>query len=172
MAKIVDYSNATYLELEEDSDISIASIANWFRNNFSLLNNILNKNYSLNLSLEIVDENAVEIGEEEVVIFKQLYFIYFYGRKARKFLGAAGTDSVIELSSDGGTVRMINKIDLAKNYSSLLKESKDTVKNLINAYKIKQYQPQQVTGDDITNITNLHNSLFERQFLKDGGHLA
>ena len=52
--KIVDMSDFTHRSLESSSLVSIASIAAYYRNNIGKLNNLLNKDYSINsTSLEL-----------------------------------------------------------------------------------------------------------------------
>ena len=149
--KIVDVADEIYRELGEPSDISIASIAYWLRTNIGKLNVLLNKPYLINeTTLEIYssDETKDPFGINEKTIFKKIYTVYYYERLFRNALGAASTDSVIEINQNGFSARKINKNELAKTYSDLKKQSDAELKILLDKYEINEVAPLQVAGDD------------------------
>ena len=65
--------------------------------------------------------------------------------------GVGGVDQLIEATSDGGTLRFVNRNELAKSYIQLKKDIEEKLKNLVNAYKHNSYVPLSVEGDD-TNV--------------------
>jgi len=149
--KIVDVADEVYRELGEPADISIASVAYWLRSNIGKLNVLLNKPYLISeTTLEIYssDEKKDPFGINEKAIFKKIYTVYYYERLFRNALGAASTDSVIDISQNGFSARKINKNELAKTYSELKKQSDIELKILLDKYGLNEINPLQVAGDD------------------------
>jgi hypothetical protein len=149
--KVVDVADEVYRELGEPSDISIASVAYWLRSNLGKLNVLLNKPFLINdATLEIYspDETKDIFGINETAIFKKIYTVYYYERLFRNALGAASTDSTLEISQNGFMARKINKNELAKTYSDLKKQSDAELKLLLDKYEINEVTPLQVAGDD------------------------
>jgi hypothetical protein len=149
--KIVDVADEVYRELGEPADISIASVAYWLRTNIGKLNVLLNKPYLISdATLEIYssDEAKDPFGINEKGIFKKIYTVYYYERLFRNALGAASTDSVIDISQNGFSARKINKNELAKTYSELKKQADIELKMLLDKYEINEVAPLQVAGDD------------------------
>jgi len=152
--KIVDLSTEIYEELNEDSMISIPSIVTYLRgsSNLGKLNDLINTNFIVQPnSLEIVDfnDNTIEIGPIEASIYAQMFYVYFYGRKAQSFLGAAGIDSVISMQSDQGQITFVNRNEIAKTFIQLRKDAVAMLNQLVNLYKFHNYSPVQVVGKDI-----------------------
>lgn len=90
----------------------------------------------------------VSIQAEEASILKKMYIVHYYDQQIRSTVGAASSDPVIEVASDGSRVRKINKNELSKTYISLKKEEYSELIDLINAYKLRKSSPVQVAGDD------------------------
>ena len=155
--KIVDVADEVYRELGEPADISIASVAYWLRTNLGKLNVLLNKPYLISdTTLEIYssDETNDPFGINEKTIFKKIYTVYYYERLFRNALGAASTDSVIDISQNGFSARKINKNELAKTYSELKKQADIELKILTDKYELNEISPLQVAGDDTIEEPN------------------
>jgi hypothetical protein len=90
----------------------------------------------------------VSIQPEEASILKKMYIVHYYDQQIRATVGAASSDPVVEVASDGSRVRKINKNELSKTYLSLKKEEYSELTDLINAYKLRKSSPVQVAGDD------------------------
>ena len=90
----------------------------------------------------------VAIQPEEASILKKMYVVHYYDQQIRSTVGAASTDPIVEVASDGSRVRKINKNELSKTYISLKKEEYSELTDLINAYKLRKASPVQVAGDD------------------------
>ena len=90
----------------------------------------------------------VAIQPEEASILKKMYIVHYYDQQIRSTVGAASTDPIIEVASDGSRVRKINKNELSKTYIALKKEEYSELIDLINAYKLRKSSPVQVAGDD------------------------
>jgi len=149
--KIVDVADEVYRELGEPADISIASIAYWLRTNIGKLNVLLAKPYLISdTTLEIYssDETKDPFGINEKTIFKKIYTVYYYERLFRNALGAASTDSTIEIDQNGFRAKRVNKNELAKTYSDLKKQSDEALKMLLDKYELNAVTPLQVAGDD------------------------
>ena len=108
---------------------------------------------ALGLSVSGTDGSAtvpaiVSIQAEEASILKKMYIVHYYDQQIRSTVGAASTDPVVEVASDGSRVRKINKNELSKTYISLKKEEYRELTDLVNAYKLRKASPVQVAGDD------------------------
>ena len=90
----------------------------------------------------------VSIQAEESSVLKKMYIVHYYDQQIRATVGAASSDPVVEVASDGSRVRKINKNELSKTYISLKKEEYAELTDLINAYKLRKSSPIQVAGDD------------------------
>jgi len=149
--KIVDVADELYREMGEPNDWTIASIAWWLRANLGDLNISINKRFYIDeTTLEIL--SAPESGDiftsVEKSIFKMLFATHFYERLLRNALGAASTDSVIEINQNGFSARKINKNELAKTYAQFRKQINDELQTLIKGYNLNEARPLQVAGDD------------------------
>lgn len=163
MAKVVDIADEIWRESDQDSSHSIPSIAAWLRfgGNLGTLNNLLHTDYSVNSSdLEIYNSSNVIIGDNEVAIYKALYFIKFYDRMVKNSLGAASVDLLTEASSDGGTLRWVNRNEKAKTFAQLKKDYQTELDKLINWYKRNAYAPQSIDGADtiVCNVPPNYNT--------------
>lgn len=129
--------NSMDIALEIIQDLSITSIAPgtvafWIRNNIGNLNNAIGTSYTINaLTSEIQDG----VGEQEKAIFKKMYAVYYYGKMVNENLGATAYDSIMEITSDGSTVRKVSKNQIAQTYLQLKKQESDELRSLINGYK-------------------------------------
>ena len=90
----------------------------------------------------------VSIQAEESSVLKKMYIVHYYDQQIRATVGAASSDPVVEVASDGSRVRKINKNELSKTYLSLKREEYGELIDLINAYKLRKSSPVQVAGDD------------------------
>ncbi len=165
--KIVDLSNSVFkTELNEDSSISLPSITAYFRYNLGDLNNLLGASFKLNsTNLEIIDENGDEISSEAAMIYKYIYLLSFYGRQIRANLGVGGASIVSQISSDGGTVRLVEKTSIGKAYLEMRRDTENTLKGLVNRYKFRNQTAVQVEGDDILVSPNTYANIRENGIL-------
>ena len=154
--KVVDIANELYIELGSPSTLSIPSITFWLRSNMGELNARIDQDFYIDTDFEIKrdykDANdadvTVEIGEEEKSILKKMYLIHNYDVKLRESLGAASTDSWVEIESDGTSVRRVNKIQQSQTYQVAKKTEMEELEKLTHAYQSKGSRPLQVVGDD------------------------
>lgn len=96
----------------------------------------------------------VAIQPEEVAILKKMYVVHYYDKQIRSTVGAASTDPIVEVASDGSRVRKINKNELSKTYLALKREEYAELMDLVNAYKLRKSTPVQVAGDDTVRGEN------------------
>ena len=172
---IVDIADEIYRELGEPSSLSIPAISFWIRSDVGELNNRLNTAFKIydhgteayefsgsfkesqyvpqafneaTGAVGLGDPASVTIEPEEAAILKKMYFVHYYDKQIRRTIGAASSDPVVEVASDGSRVRKINKNELSKTYLALKKEEYSELTDLINAYKLRKASPLQVAGDD------------------------
>lgn len=145
-------STELFVELDEPTDISPTLITLWLTENIGKLNLILNAGYIINPANS---EYSPELGENEKSILKQLYFIYYYTKKLGAVLSSADSSSVVEITEAGGTIRLLNKNELAKTYMMLKNAEQLKLKDLVSAYKLNNSEPLSVDGTDI--LTNNYN---------------
>jgi hypothetical protein len=152
--KVVDIADEIYRELGSPSTESIAAIAFWIRGSVGTMNNHLCAEYVVNTNTYEIEQDTtmnsagVAITILEAAVLKKMYEIHYYDKQLRTVLAAASTDSVIALSSDGSSIRKINKNEQAKLYLSSRNRLGDELKELIWNYKNRDVQPLQVAGDD------------------------
>lgn len=148
--KVVTIADEIYRDLPDDSGISLPSIAWWIRANIGTLNNLLHTTFTINsTTLEFVDNvSSMVFCDEEAAIFKLMYNIKYLGLQAKKYLGAGGYNSALEVTSNGATVRIASKTEIAKTYLQAQKMATDDLRNLAAAYAISKGTPTQVSGDD------------------------
>jgi len=77
-----------------------------------------------------------------------MYLIHFYDIKLRGSLGAAETDTVVEIETDGTRVRKVNKIQQSQTYSSAKKAEIEELNRVVQSYRMGGASPLQVVGDD------------------------
>lgn len=166
--KIVDIADEIYRELGEPNDLSLSSIAFWLRTNIGDLNILINKKfYIIESTLEIgIEENSGDVFSDiEKSIFKMIYSIHYYERLFRNALGAASTDSLIEINQNGFSARKINKNELAKTYAQLRKQIVDELETLTKNYNLNEARPLQVAGDD--TIPDLSRSVTYSNYIRN-----
>lgn len=150
--KIVDIANEIYQEIGSPSELSIPVIASWLRSNVGQLNNAINTEYFVNDDFELVyadcNDVEIEIGQEEVSVFKKIYTIYYYDTQIRRNIISYTNAPVIEVTSDGNSVRRVSVSELGKNLYSFRKNEGDELQKMINQYKMRLAVPLQVAGDD------------------------
>jgi len=157
--KIVDMAQEIYFELGQPIDLSIPAIAYWLRNNIGILNNKLNKSIVVN---DVTLEFNPNLGEAEKAIYKKIYECYFYDLKVRQTLNAINSDSLLEVTDGGGTVRKINRNETSKIYLDAKKTAYSELTMMISDYNINDVGPLQVAGDDTVAgsfITDKHYSI-------------
>jgi hypothetical protein len=147
----VDIAIEIYEELcNSSSGASQNAIQYWLQKNVGKLNNRI---YTSFLQPEtstddFLQDTGESMDENEKSIYKGLYYLRYYQGRIDYFTGAAGVQSIIELDSDGGRVKMLDKNSLSKTFitlrESLLVSLEEEIQNYING----KCSPQQVAGDD------------------------
>lgn len=149
--KIHLIADELFRELGESSSYSIPAIAFWLRNHIGDVNLLIGTEFEIDTdSITILPS----IQENEKSIFKKLFEIYYYNKLASQFLGAASQDIVTEVSSDGATIRMVNKNELSKSYMALKKDALNDLKELIKGYNSNSVNFAAVFGDDTIGSNN------------------
>ena len=158
--KIVDIADEIFRELDQPTDVSIPQIAFWIRVNVGTLNNLINTGYAIDTTtLEISPDPEIE----EKSILKKLYNIHYYNLKLRASLGATAIDSILEVTSDGSTVRKVNRNETSKIYNSIKRQEQYELNREISSYKLSKSPPIQVAGDDTVTANRPERSYREKQ---------
>ena len=153
--KVVNIADQIFKELDEPSDLSVPAIAYWVRNKVGELNDLIFTTFKIDeTTLEIVDENGTEIKENAAAILKKMYSVHRLNSKIRQRITALESNSVIEVTDDGATVRMVNKNEVIKALATLKKQEADELYKLVTGFVLGDSSPLQVTGDD----TESHNN--------------
>tara|TARA_R100000808_G_C2152931_1_gene162724 strand:+ start:2465 stop:2947 length:483 start_codon:yes stop_codon:yes gene_type:complete len=157
--KIVDIADEIFRELDQPTEVSIPQIAFWVRVNIGTLNNLIYTEFK-------IDETTLEISPdpniEEKSILKKLYTTHFYDMKIRSVLGASSLDAVVEVTSDGATVRKVNRNQTSQILTSIRKQEQDILSNLVESYKSNKAVPRQVAGDDTVEGVYTTNTQLNR----------
>ena len=143
--KVVDIAQEIYSELGNPSDMSIPPISSWLRANIGVLNNRINKSFTI---LDSTFEFTPDLGLNEESILKLMYYVHYFNLKVLSSLGAAGIDSVLEVSDGGGMVRKINKNELSKTWIAARKDATEALNLIVRDYIRNDAKPLQVVGDD------------------------
>jgi len=91
-----------------------------------------------------------------------MFLIYYYDRTIRTNITNAGTDTIVQVTDQGSTVRKINKNEVIKSLTSLKRQEYQEMKDLIRDYRAHQVKPRQVVGDD--TIKGTHGG--DQQFIR------
>ena len=143
--KIVDIADEIYRELNSPSTLSIPPIAFWLKTNVGGLNSKLNQSYAVTESTGEIDP---ELGEDEKYIFKKMYLIHHYDVQVRLTLGAASTEAIIEIETDGTRVKKIDKTKQGRWFGMAKSTEMKELNDLVSAYRSNKSIPLQVAGDD------------------------
>lgn len=87
--------------------------------------------------------------EVEKEILKAMYVIYYYDKLTRAALADATTGGFLEISSDGSTVKKVNKNEIIKSYNVVRTAAREDLMSLINNYKYNKAGLAQ-TGFDVS----------------------
>lgn len=146
--KVVDIANEIFIELGSPSTTTIPTIAFWIRTKLGDINNLLFEDFILNSDYEIVDGDGVEITPEAVAIIKKLYRLYDYDVQIRTNMNSLATDSIIEVTDQGSSVRKVNRNEVSKTYATLKNAEQQALNDMVTAYRLRGSSPKQVVGDD------------------------
>jgi hypothetical protein len=104
-------------------------------------------------TLEILDENDVEIGIMEVSILKKMYEVYRWDVMIRAKLVSLDSDDLLEVTDEGSSVRKVSKNEVIKSLKDLKSKDSAEFNGLLNSYRINAGAPVQVAGDDTVQGT-------------------
>jgi hypothetical protein len=146
--KIVDIANAIFENLGRPSDTSVPAIAFWVRSQTGAINNLLNEDFQVNSAYEIIDGNGDEISIDAVAVIESLYAIHKYSLDIKVNINSLSTDSIVEVSDQGSSVRKVNKNEVAKTIVQLRKDVMTELSDQVKGYKTNKAVPAQIAGDD------------------------
>ncbi len=158
--KVVDIATEIHIEIGQPTDTSIASIAYWVRSKTGEINNLLFESFEIDEdTYEILDANGDEISINAVSVIKKLYKVYYYEVQIRGHMSAVSTDTILEVTDQGSSVKKINRNEVSKTLATLKRAEQDELSDLISSYKIRLSTPNQVTGDDTASGTTEIDSI-------------
>jgi hypothetical protein len=139
---VASLASEIYSDLGSPSDISTASIESWITNNIGLLNTTFGVDYTV-----AAGAFSPDLSEELKVGYKLLYEIYYLGYSSKLALAGA-TSAAVEVTSDDGTVRLVNRVELIKVYKDLIKDVRQALQDLVNYYRNDNHAVKQVRFAD------------------------
>jgi len=168
--KIVDIATQIYQDAGEPTTSSIPAISYWVRGKVGDINVLLYEDFIVEETsgqYEILDADSVEISVDAVSIIKQLYQIYDYQVQIRTQMNALVTDTILEFKEiDGSSFKRTNRNEVSKTLASIRKDELETLKGMVNSYRIKKAVPASVAGDDdLAGFYSSNNTLFGRNTL-------
>lgn len=154
--KVVDIADEIFKDLGEPSGLTVSSISSSLRSKVGDLNILICESFAVDsTTLEINDSDGVNIGTSAAAVLKQMYFVSYYNRRYLSNLTTMSSDLVLEVSDGGKTVRRMNRNEVGKTILQVKAQEEDTLRKMVNAYKMKDGAPRQVVGDDSTNYNVL-----------------
>ena len=160
--KVVDIADEIYRDLASPTDLSIPAIAFWVRTHIGELNNHIHTSFEINATTFEIEQTksgvTTALAEIEASILKKMYMVHYYDVKIRYNIGAAATDTVVEVTDGGSSVRKLNKNEIIKSVTSLKRQEYSELQKLINGYKISNSAPRQVAGDDTVSGNDDHTT--------------
>ena len=170
--KVVDIADEIFREAGEPTAYSIASISYWVRANIGRLNSHINTFFEIDSTtheiIQKTDEKndgalvEKEITIDEGAILKRMFLIHYYDREIRANITNAGTDTIVQVTDQGSTVRKINKNEVVKALTTLKRQEYEEMRALISDYRRAEFRPRQVVGDD--TIKGVHGG--DNQFVR------
>ena len=170
--KVVDIADEIFREAGEPTAYSIASISYWVRSNIGRLNSHINTFFEIDSTTHEITQKTdekndgvlveKEITIDEGAIIKRMFLIHYYDREIRSNITNAGTDTIIEVTDQGSTVRKINKNEVVKSLTTLKRQEYEEMRALISDYRRAEFRPRQVVGDD--TIKGVHGG--DSQFVR------
>ena len=159
--KIVDVANLIF-DLSVTSD-SIGYIANWIRDSgIGQLNNLIQVNFAVDDSLNY--ELNSNLANQEITILHKLYELFSINKTIQNNSGSSAFSQVDTVTSDGATVKMVNRNMISSNLLQLRKQIMDELKNLVTSYNNNNVTPLQTVGDD-TFSADYYNNQFNSDLI-------
>lgn len=141
--QISDIAQEFHEDVDGPTDYSVGALGFWIRGRVGELNNLLFQSFALN---DAGDEISPPIGDQEKAVLRSMFMIYWHGRIIRQNL--TNFNYVVELTSDGGTVRKAQPSQHAMAFQKLRSDEIENLKDLVNTYRISKGAPTQVAGID------------------------
>lgn len=146
--KIVDIASTIYINLGSPTDTTIPVIAFWLRSKVGDLNNLLGESFVLSAGYEITSADGTEISSDVVAILEKMYNVHKVNLEVRANMNSLSSDTILEVSDQGSSVKKINRNEVSKTLILLRKDLQTELKDLVTGYKSSQATPRQVVGDD------------------------
>ncbi len=157
---VISLADFSYYTMGSPSDISLPYIAYYYRNAIGYINNLLNASFSIETTSPY--NISPELSEGEKMIFNEIFQLHYIDKLIQSNVGAAGFSSVVEVQSDGGLVRQVSRTEVFKTYLQLKKQHQDLLDKMINSYKLGNFNPLAVHGDDYVAANETSDTNYAR----------
>lgn len=145
---VADIANKIYTDLDSPSDLSLVSLSFWIRNSVGQLNSRILTSYSVQSDLEIRDKDSIEISEEAVGVYCQMFLVYYYDKKYRSNLTTMNNNMLLSVKDNARTVTFTNRNEVGKAILMAKSQAETELDKLVNGFKSRLAIPRQVVGDD------------------------
>ena len=157
---VVSIADFTYYTMGSPSDISLPYVAYYYRNAIGYINNLLSTSFVTESDSPFNISPA--LNESEKMIFYELFQIHYISKLVKENMGAAGFDSVVEVSSDNASVRKVDRNQVFRSYLQLRDQHQKTLDKMINNYKLGSFDPLAVFGDDYIAVGETADTNYAR----------
>ena len=139
------------LDSLDETGIPTGRVVTWLTSHLGTLNSALRTSFVLNESGCVTgDMTSAHSG-----IYTEMYFCYYYKKKANQNLGAAGYDWTTMTGDDQGTIKKVSKNEVAKTYRLMSQDCQDQLKKLITWYhsEYNPLEPRQIMYNTRVDVT-------------------
>ena len=145
---LTDIANEIYLDLGQPDNTNIPEISFWAKSHIGDLNHLILTSFDIDpITFEIIPNAS--FGQDEKSIYKALYYLKYYDNLIRSTLGAAGIQTTLEWTSDGSTVRKLDRSKIAQLYIQIRKDLYNELKDHVTYYKINRSLSKSIEGEEI-----------------------
>jgi hypothetical protein len=138
------------LDSLDETDITVGSATTWLRSNLGNLNLALGTSFSL-------DSGGCVSGIEQAHsgIYTEMYYCYYFRKKANSNLGVSAYDWTEIDGEDQGKIRKVSRNETSKTYMQLKKDCKEGLNSLVQWYHevFNPNTPCQVLYNSRTDVT-------------------
>lgn len=135
---------------EDDDLMTVARIESWLAANIGSLNTLIHSSFDSEFASP--DSDTYVFGYEEASIYTQVYLEDYYTKLARKILQGSFSVTGVTMSAwtkivEADTTierKAISPADASKVYSSLAKEAREKILDLVRRYNRHAAKPRQV----------------------------
>lgn len=134
-------------ELGDENSYSQEFIEQWLKDNIGQLNNLTRN------SISVADNGSFdpEITVDESVIFKTIFYIWWYDKQIRNLLNgitSSRSNSILSLKDGDSEIKFTNRNEMAKVWRGMKNDQEKALMEMINRYNQNRSTPSAIYGDD------------------------